>query len=34
MLFMMLDPRYKNTHLVIIYLGHEIVTTLVVDYNE
>jgi hypothetical protein len=34
MLFLMLDLKYKNMHLVIIYLGHEIVTTLVVDYNE
>jgi hypothetical protein len=34
MLFLMLDLKYKNMHLVIIYLGDEIVTTLVVDYNE
>jgi hypothetical protein len=30
----MLDPKYKNTHLVITYLGHEAISTLVADYDE
>jgi hypothetical protein len=34
MLVLMLDLRYKNMDLVIIYLGHEIVAILVVDYNK
>ncbi len=32
MLFLMLDP--KNMHLVITYLGHEVIATLVANYDE
>jgi hypothetical protein len=34
MLAFMLDPRYKNMHLVITYLGCEATTTLVTNYDE
>ncbi len=34
MLAPMLDPRYKSMHLVITYLGHEVATTLVANYDE
>jgi len=34
MLALMLDPKYKSMSVVITYLGHEIVTTLVINYNE
>ncbi len=30
----MLDPRYKSMHLLIIYLGHEVATILVANYDE
>jgi hypothetical protein len=34
MLAIMLNPKYKNICLVIIYSGHEATTTLVVDYDK
>jgi hypothetical protein len=34
MLALMLGPRYKSMSVVITYLGHEIITTLVINYNE
>ncbi len=34
MLALMLDPKYKNTHLVIIYLVMKTTPTLVVVYDE
>jgi hypothetical protein len=34
MLALMLDPRYKNMHLVIIYLVMKNIATLVVNYDE
>jgi hypothetical protein len=33
MLAIVLDPKYKNMRLVITYLGHEVVATLMVDYD-
>jgi hypothetical protein len=30
----MLDPRYKSMHLVITYLGREVVIIMVADYDE
>ncbi len=34
MLALMLDPKYKNMCLVIIYLGCEVVATLVANYDK
>jgi len=34
MLVLMLDPRYKSMHLVIIYLGREVVGILMAYYDE
>jgi hypothetical protein len=34
MLAFMLEPRYKNMHLVTIYLGREVVATLMANYDE
>lgn len=34
MLAFMLDPTYKNMHLVIIYLVMKTIATLIVDYDE
>jgi hypothetical protein len=34
MLALMLDPKYKNMHLVIIYLVMKTIPTLVVVFNE
>jgi hypothetical protein len=34
MLALMLDPKYKNMRLVTTYLGHEVVATLMADYDE
>ncbi len=33
-LVLMLDPRYKSMHLVVTYLGHEVVATLVANYDK
>jgi len=34
MLVLLLNSKHKNMHLVTIYLGHENVVTLVVNYDE
>jgi hypothetical protein len=34
MLALMLDPIYKSMHLVMIYVGLDNVTTLVVEYDQ
>ncbi len=31
---LMLDPKYKSMCVVITYLGHEIITSLVINYDE
>jgi len=34
MLAFMLEPRYKNMHLMTIYLGREVVATLITNYDK
>jgi hypothetical protein len=34
MLALMLDPKYKSMHLLTSYLGHEVIASSVIDYNE
>jgi hypothetical protein len=34
MLALMLGPKYKNMRLMTTYLGHEVVATLMADYDE
>jgi len=34
MLVLMFDPRFKNMHLVTMFLGHENATVVVVEYDE
>jgi hypothetical protein len=34
MLILMFDPRFKNMHLVTMFLGHENATGVVIEYDE